>query len=181
MYWALGKNKQWWAAPRCSQQDAFSCGPTSVATILNALTSKKWTQNDIPVPLTRWLYMGATRPKWLAKAFNENAAKEGIAYRAEVRMDASQDELIDTLQKGYPVTTLVMFGPVRGHYVNVVGYDTKADTVYYLDPAVTKNEVKPMPWQNFDTGVNFRKGNWAWSQPVIWLGSRNRIMIVYHP
>ena len=96
-------------------------------------------------------------------------------------MDASQDELIDALQKGYPVTALVMFGPVRGHYVNVVGYDMKNDKVYYLDPAVTKNEVKEMSWHDFDTGANYRGRDWAWLQPAIWLGSRNRIMIVYHP
>ncbi len=132
------------------------------------------------MPLKRWLYIGATKPEWLAEAFNKNAANEGISYRAEVHRDASKDKLIHEIKQGNPVTTLVMFGPVRGHYINVVGYDTKKDIVYYLDPQST-NHVEKMPWQKFDTGASYRDRDWAWSQKTIWLGSQQRIMIVYHP
>jgi len=181
VYWALGKSRKWWEGPHCSQHDNFSCGPASVAMMLNALTSSRWEQEDIRVPLTRLLFLGATKPEWLAEAFNKNAANEGISYRSEVHRDASKDKLIHEIKQGNPVTTLVMFGPVRGHYINVVGYDTKNDIVYYLNPQSTKPEVEEMNWQDFDTGISYKDGNWAWSQETIWLDSHNRIMIVYHP
>jgi len=126
---------------------------------------------------------GATPPWSMVRAFNQNAAREGIPWRAVRQSGGTKEALLRHLEQGRPVTVLKIWDSGGAHYETVVGYDSVDDQIITLDPGWNKSNFpgqKPPPGLHPQSWNEFEK---AWSYRPWWArlsGIKNE-MIVYMP
>jgi hypothetical protein len=135
-----------------AQNNGISCGQTSVAMCVNAVTGKNLIDADIN---NKYGFS-------LLDALNSESSSHGVAWRDAGNLQASQWDLIDhkVNQEKTPVIVALNgpeFSPSgRGHIVTIV--KTEGDVVTIADPASGKlrtttkqamNEAPPHPDGNF--------------------------------
>ena len=87
---------------------------------------------------------GGTGPWAVAGTFNRLVLRMGADVRASWRNKCTFEDLISALQRGFPLTVMLIWPEEwgsGGHWVTVVGCDTQSGKVAYLDPDPALAEV----------------------------------------
>lgn len=134
-----------------AQSNPVSCGQTSVAMCINALTGKHLKDTDI----NRKFGFG------LLHALNSETKPAGYQWRDAGNLSASAWNLIDHKVNDQKLPVIValngpQFSPDgRGHIVTIV--KTDGDKVYYADPATGR--IKTTTKETMDTAPEYPQGN----------------------
>ncbi len=136
-----------------AQSNSVSCGQTSVAMCINALTGKDLRDTDID----------ARYGFGLMKALNEETRTSGYEWKDNGDLSASSWDLIDHKVNVEKLPVIVgLNGPEfsisgMGHIVTII--KTEGDKVTYADPA--DGQIKTTTKQNMNTAPSHPDGNFV--------------------
>jgi hypothetical protein len=158
------------------------CGPASLAVTLNMLLFQAnlgapLLEKDKVIQASQFYFWdrlpnwvprvgGATAPWGMVKAFNKQASKMKLDWRAERRSRARRAHIIEALMTGRPVSALKTWKNGGAHWVTLVRYSNEKDRLYFLD---TNPYLEYMPvdkrlqsqsWAEFETDWN-REAWWS--------------------
>ena len=175
------------------QRFTNDCGPTSLAVTLNMLLFQanlgaSLLEKNTVIQTSNLIFWdrlpgwvpkigGATTPWGMVKAFNQQAAKMKLEWRAERRNRSRRVHIIEALMTGRPVSALKIWKAGGAHWVTLVRYSNEKDRLYFLDPnpylefLPVDKRLQTQPWAEFESDWN--RENW-WSRL---LGIKNELII----
>lgn len=196
--WSMTRS-EWGETYRSQGSDTNDCGPTNLAMLLNARTTEDWDKTkvhprlrfpDLPGWLDKLIkfitrgkfspqdVIGASHPKGIVNEFNRIAKERGLDKKAVRVRNASKAELIHEVQNGNPVTVILVWKNGGAHYVTVISYDARTDTVFYMDSNdeykdyLPTERIRSRTWGDFEVD---------WSRRVWWgklLGLKKEMIVV---
>jgi len=169
------------------------CGPTSLAVTLNMLIFQanlgaSMLEKETVIQASRFFFWdrlpgwvpgvgGATSPWGMQKAFNLQASKMDLDWRAERRSHARRAHIIEALMMGRPISALKIWKNGGAHWVTLVRYSNEKDRLYFIDPnpfleyLPVDKRLQSQPWSEFESD---------WSREVWWsklLGIKNELIV----
>ena len=169
------------------------CGPASLAVTLNMLIFQanlgaSMLEKETVIQASHFIFWdrlpgwiprvgGATAPWGMQKAFNLQASKMDLDWRAERRSHARRAHIIEALMMGRPVSALKIWKNGGAHWVTLVRYSNEKDRLYYIDPnpflqyLPVDKRLQSQPWSEFESD---------WSREAWWsklLGIKNELIV----
>jgi len=169
------------------------CGPTSLAVTLNMLIFQaklgvSMLEKDKLIQTSYFIFWdrlpnwipgvgGATAPWGMQKAFNQQASKLDLDWRAERKSHARRAHIIEALMMGKPVSALKIWKNAGAHWVTLVRYSNEKDRLYFIDSnpflayLPVEKRLQSQPWSEFESD---------WSREVWWsklLGIKNELIV----